>query len=106
MNSKLLLLMMTMFLVSPFTLAKSLDKNGVRTYYKCYLALNDKSDVVHGFVSVGKTQSEFESELEGRIVYYADGVTGSIIESVYECVAADKLFKSKEARELEAKTPF
>lgn len=106
MNNKLLLLMVATLLVSPFTLAESLDKNSTRTHYKCHLALNDKSDVVHGFVSVGKTQREFEAALQGRIVYYADGVTGSEIARVYECVAADKLFESKEARELEEKTPF
>ena len=98
--------MLAAFLVSPLTLAKNMDKNSARIHYKCYLALNDKSDVVHRFVSAAKTESEFESELQGRMVYYADGVSGSRIESVYECVAADKIFKTKEARELEAITPF
>ncbi len=105
MNSKLVLAIVATILASPVAVAEN-DKSSDRIHYKCHVSLQDKSDVVHGFVSVGKTQSEFESGLEGSMVYSADGVTGSEIESVYECAKADNSFKTKEARELEAKTPF
>ena len=106
MKGKLLLAMLTTLLISPLSVAKSLDKNSERTHYKCHLTLSDKSEVVHGFVNAGKTQSEFEQGLPGRIVYSANGVTGSAIETVYQCVEAGKTFKSKRARELQEKTPF
>lgn len=106
MNVKLLPALLATFLLAPLSIAKGPDKNSERMHYKCHLTLSDKSEVVHGFVSVGKTQSEFEKGLPGRIVYSADGVTGLLVENVYQCVKAKQSFKSKRARELEEKTPF
>lgn len=106
MKGKLLCATLMTLLLSPLSIAKSQDKNSERMHYKCHLALSDKSEVVHGVVSVGKTQSEFEAGLPGSIVYSADGVTGSAIETVYQCVQAGQHFQSKRARELQEKTPF
>ena len=106
MKGKLLSAMLTTLLMAPLSAAKSVDKNSERNHYRCYLRLSDNSDVVHGFVSARKTPGEFEKELPGRLVYSADGVTGSPIETVYQCVKAGQRFKSKQARELQEKTPF
>jgi len=106
MKGKLLLTALLTLLLSPLTAAKTPDKNNERIHYRCHLMLSDKSEVVHGFVSVGKTQSEFEQALPGRIVFSADGVTGLTIENLYQCVKAGKRFNTYGARELEAKTLF
>jgi hypothetical protein len=102
MKRKILLVASALFLSSPLIFAQSAE----RIHYKCHLTLNNKSDVVHLFVTTDKTQSEFEKGLTGQIVYSADGVSGSAIERIYECVKADKIFKNKDARELERITPF
>ena len=106
MKRKLLATMLATWLIIPFSSAQSAVTSKLRISYKCHLALLDQSEVVHGFVSVGKTTREFTEGLKGRLVYFADGVNGSKIEHVYECVTADKNFKTTEARLLEAKTPF
>lgn len=101
MNAKLLLVMLLIMSISPLTLAEN-----VRIHYKCHLALLDKSEVIHQFVSTETTQSEFEKGLVGRLVYFADGVSGSAIEIIYQCVKVDQRFTTRRARELEEKTPF
>lgn len=106
MKRKLLSVILSALLIAPLSAAKSTDKNSERIHYRCHLRLSDNSDVVHGFVSAGKTQSEFTQALVGRLVYSADGVTGSAVETVYQCVKAEQRFKSKRARELQEKTPF
>lgn len=106
MTSKLLAIMFAFWLITPLSNAQSAVVNKLRISYKCHLTLLDQSEVVHGFVSIGKTTQEFIEGLKGRFVYFSDGVNGSKIEEVYECVTADKNFKTTEARLLEAKTPF
>lgn len=106
MNTKILSAMLLTLLLSPLALAKSADRESERKHYRCHLRLSDNSEVIHEFVSVGKTRSEFLQGLAGRMVYSADGVNGSAVENVYQCVTAGQSFKAQRARELEAKTPF
>ena len=101
MKIKLLAILSATLLLSPFAAAKS-----ERIHYRCHLILHDKSEIVHGFVSVGETQKAFEKGLPGRTVYSADGVTGVQIEKIYQCVQAGKRFATARARQLEAETPF
>ena len=105
MNSKLVMLVLATFFVSPVVMAKSVDKSSARFHYKCYLTLEDERDVVHGFVSSEDNIQIFQEQLLGEIVFSADGVTGTNIASVYECVTSKQLFTSKEGRTLEANTP-
>lgn len=106
MNKKLLSIIFTVFLLTPFSFALSAEKTAERIHYKCYLQLSNQSTVVSRFVSVDQSQSEFLNGLPGRLVYAADGVTGVAIETIYECVNSKQRFKSKQARDLEANTPF
>jgi hypothetical protein len=103
MKGKLLSAMLITFLMTSFSFA---EQNSERIHYKCHLRLSDQSEVIHQFVSPGKTQTEFEEGLPGSTVYAADGVTGLAIETVYQCVKAKQKFKGKQAQELEEKTPF
>lgn len=77
-----------------------------REHYTCYVLLEDQSKVVHKFVSVDETKSEFLESLPKLTVFAADGVTGSTIDRVYECVTANQRFSSKEARKLVLETPM
>lgn len=97
---------LAIFFIAPLNAASNTDKNSERIHYKCHLTLSDESEVIHGFVSIGKTKSEFEDNLLGRLVYAADGVTGLSVDVVHQCVKKKQRFTSKKARDLEAITPF
>jgi hypothetical protein len=103
MKGKFLSAMLITLLIAPFSFA---EKNSERIHYKCHLKLSDQREVIHQFVSAGKTQTEFEEGLPGSTVYAADGVTGLAIETVYQCVKAKQKFKGEQAQDLEEKTPF
>lgn len=106
MSNKLVVAILMASLLSPVVSAEGSNKSGKRITYKCHVALQDKSEVVHEFVTVDEEQKEFELGLKGRMVFFADGVSGSKIEKLYECVKMKARFKSSAARDLEAKTPF
>ena len=106
MKNILLFSLLAVSLSVPLRAATNIIKNNERIHYKCYVSLSDASEVIHGFVTSGKTQSEFEQELLGRMVYSTDGVTGFTVEVLHQCVKAKQKFTSRKARELEAITPF
>ncbi len=106
MNTKLLITMLTaLVLTSPLSHAESADKKSERVHYKCHLRLDDNSEVVHQFVSVGETKAEFQKSLPGSTLYTENG-EDALIETVYHCVTKKQRFKTKQAIELEANTPF
>ncbi len=109
MNAKLLLTMLTaLVLISPLSHAKKTDKKSERIHYKCHLRLDDNSEVVHRFVSVGETKAEFQKSLPGSTLYTENG-EDALIETVYHCVTKKQRFgsKTKQAIELDkANTPF
>lgn len=105
MGGKLLVIIISSLLACPFVMAKK-EKSSERFHYKCHVSLTNGEKLVHGFVSPEQDKDKFETELKGRIVFSQDGVTGDNIDSVYECVKAEKSFKSREAQALEESTPF
>ena len=105
MGRKLLVLIMSSLLISPFVMAKK-EKRSERFHYKCHVSLTNGEKLIHGFVSPEKEKFKFEKGLKGRLVFSQDGVTGDSVDSVYECVKAGKTFTSRDARELEKITPF
>ncbi len=80
--------------------------NSNREHYKCYIQLMDKSKIVHQFVTAESSKKEFMQQLVSRSVFASDGVTSLKINDIYECVKVKDNFKSKEARKVEAETPF
>lgn len=105
MNMKLSILLLILS-ISPIAFAEEARQKNERNHYKCHLSLEDDSVVIHHFVTAAETKSEFENELTKRVVFAADGVTSWQIIEIYECVTAKQRFTSKEARELESKTPL
>lgn len=105
MNKKLTIALLICSITS-IAFAEEANTSNERNHYKCHLGLEDDSVVVHHFVSVAKTKSVFENELSERVVFGADGVTSWKIKEIYECVGTKQSFTSKEARELELKTPL
>jgi len=102
MNTKLWLILATGIAFSSATSAE--DK--VRSHLKCYLQLEDKSEVVHHFVNSGTEEKLFIDSLTQRGVFMSDGVSEKQIQKVHECVAIKSNFKNKDAVELEKNTPF
>lgn len=76
-----------------------------RTDYRCFVELQDKSLGVHQFVTNERSESEFLNKLPGSMVYFSDGISGSKIVNVKECIKKGQTFESKEARELVKITP-
>ncbi|WP_028864178.1 TapY2 family type IVa secretion system protein [Psychromonas aquimarina] len=104
MKQKFLIMILAGLIFSPSLSADNKDVQ--RRHLKCYLQLEDKSSVVHQFVYSEQTQQEFVNDLVGEKVFQQDGVSFLKIKSVYECVEAGKSFKNRQAKELEAATPF
>jgi hypothetical protein len=77
-----------------------------REHLKCYLQLEDKSDIVHYFVNTEKVNEDFIETLTELPVFMADGVTEKKIITVYECVGIKANFRNKDATILEKNTPF
>ena len=106
MKNILLFSLLVASLSAPLRAVSNADNNNERIHYKCYVTLSDAREVIHGFVTSGETQSEFEQSLLGRMVFSADGITGSTVKVLHECVQAKQKFTSQKARALEANTPF
>ncbi len=104
MKQKFLIMILTGLIFSPSLSAENEDVQ--RRHLKCYLQLEDKSTAVHQFVYSKQTQQDFVDSLAGRKVFQQDGVSFLKIKSVSECVETGKSFKSRQAKELEAATPF
>lgn len=104
MGSKLLVLIISSLLMSPFVMAKK-EKSSERFHYKCHVSLTNGEKLIHGFVSAEKEKFQFEKEVKGRLVFSQDGITGDSVDSVYECVKSVESFSSREARELEKNSP-
>ncbi|MCP4324845.1 MAG: hypothetical protein GY951_04620 [Psychromonas sp.] len=103
MKTKLWLLLATGVVFSSVAVAE--DKE--RSYIKCYLQLDDKSEIVHQFVNSGEGDNkQFIESLAQRGIFMADGVTEKKIQSVYECVELKSNFKNKKAVAVEKNTPF
>ncbi|PKF61217.1 hypothetical protein CW745_11325 [Psychromonas sp. psych-6C06] len=81
-------------------------KNELRIPIKCYVQIEDNSNIVHQFVSNEKNSKQFASQLIGKPVFMVDGKTEQTIITVYECVDNKSNFKNKEAIKLERNTPF
>ena len=77
-----------------------------RVHYTCFVTLQDQSKIVHQFVSLEETKKEFLQRLPSRSVYFSNGVSGSTVKSVHECITGKKNFESKEARSIQAITPM
>jgi hypothetical protein len=84
----------------------ALAQENKREHLKCYLQLEDKSDIVHYFVNTEKVNKEFIETLTELPVFMADGVTEKTIITVYECVEIKASFRNKDAITLEKNTPF
>ncbi len=102
MKIKLWLLLATGVLFSSVMVAE--EKK--RSHFKCYLQLEDKSEVVHHFVNSGVEDKLFINSLAQRGIFMADGITEKKIKSVYECVEFKSNFKNKDAVAVEKNTPF
>ena len=104
MKQKLLIMTLTGLIFSPYLFADNTDIQ--RKHIKCYLQLEDKSNVVHQFVYSKQPQQDFMGNLVGWKVFQEDGVSFLKIKTVYECAEISNIFKNKQAKELEAVTPF
>lgn len=77
-----------------------------REHLKCYLQIEDKSQIVKQFVVTDTATKTFISQLIGHSVYLADGVTKKKIIQVYECTDLETKFSGADAAELEKNTPM
>ena len=98
MNTKLII-GIAILLFSSFTFAK-------REHLKCYLQLDDKSNIIERFVYQNQTKDEFVGSLVNSTVFMADGVSTKKIKKIYECVNTLQQFVNGKAVKLEKKTPF
>lgn len=77
-----------------------------RQTIKCYLQLEDKSNIVHQFVSTKGADKDFTDGVIGKGVFMADGKSEVAVINVHECVLLNESFKNKTAQKLEKNTPF
>lgn len=76
-----------------------------RLHLKCHLQIEDQRVLIQQFVITDKSKQQFIAKLVGQSVFMADGRSKQEIISVYECTELNARFSSKEAIELEEKTP-
>lgn len=95
--------MLKVVMILSFT-ASSVHATEQRIDYSCFVKLEDQTLVVHQFVAEGESRKAFIKKLLGKMVYFSDGVSGSKIEDIRECVVTGQSFKSREARKIAEKT--
>lgn len=74
------------------------------TQYKCYLTMQDGTELVNYMMSKENYANGLTKALGGGYIYAKDGVSKRAIRIAHECVLAGDNFRSNQAQALDVKT--
>jgi len=83
----------------------SLAQAEQRLHIKCHLQIEGQHATIQQFVIGDENKQKFINSLTGKTIFAADGRNKLQITAIYECVNLNARFNSRNAIELEKKTP-